>query len=57
MLFGLDFGNIFNRRYASSGWAYSSILGTDKPETDRYYQLGYIPSAGFTAMGSVKFRF
>ena len=57
VLFGLDFGNIFNRRYASSGWAYSSILGADKPETDRYYQLGYIPSAGFTAMGSVKFRF
>ena len=57
VLFGLDFGNIFNRRYASSGWAYSSILGTDKPETDRYYQLGYIPSAGFTAMASVKFRF
>lgn len=57
VLFGLDFGNIFNRRYASSGWVYSAILGEDYPDSNRYYQLGYIPMAGFTAMGSVKFRF
>ncbi|MGM9621270.1 MAG: outer membrane beta-barrel protein, partial [Bacteroidaceae bacterium] len=57
VLFGLDFGNIFNRRYAASGWAYSSIVGDAYPEGNRYYQLGYIPMAGFTAMGSVKFRF
>lgn len=57
VIFGLDFGNIFNRRYAASGWSYSSIVGEDYPESKRYYQLGYIPMAGFTAMGSVKFRF
>ncbi len=57
VLFGLDFGNIFGRRYAASGWSYSAIVGPDHPEGNRYYQLGYIPAAGFTAMGSVKFRF
>lgn len=57
VLFGLDLGNIFARRYASSGWVYSSIVGSGNPENNRYYQIGYIPSAGFTAMGSVKFRF
>ena len=55
--YGLDLQNIFNRRYATSGWVYSSIVGDDYPEQGRYYQIGYIPAAGFTVMGNVKFKF
>ena len=57
ILFGLNLNNIFNRRYASSGWVYSAIVGTAYPEQNRYYQIGYVPMAGFTAMGSVTLRF
>lgn len=55
--YGLDLNNIFNRHYATSGWVYSSIVGQTYPEQSRYYQIGYIPTAGFTAMGSVKLKF
>lgn len=57
MIFGLMLGNIFNRHYASSGWVYSSIVGEAYPETNRYYQIGYVPMAGFTMMGNVTLRF
>ncbi|MCR4921320.1 MAG: TonB-dependent receptor plug domain-containing protein [Bacteroidaceae bacterium] len=57
LLFGLDFGNIFNARYASSGWVYSAIVGNTYPETNRYYQIGYVPMSGFTIMGNVTLRF
>ncbi len=57
IVFGLNLNNIFNRHYASSGWVYSSIVGAAYPETNRYYQIGYIPMAGFTAMGSVTVKF
>lgn len=57
ILFGLNLNNIFNRRYASSGWVYSAIVGTQYPESNRYYQIGYIPMAGFTAMGNVTVKF
>jgi len=58
MVFGLNLGNIFNRRYASSGWVYSAIAESYGHTNDnRYYQIGFIPSAGFTAMGSLTLRF
>ena len=54
---GLDFNNIFNRHYAAGGWVYNAIgygmYTTDKP----YTQLGYMPMAGFTMMGTVTLRF
>jgi iron complex outermembrane receptor protein len=58
-IFGLNFNNIFNRRYASSGWVYSAILKDygDHPNDNRYYQIGFIPMAGFTMMGNVTLRF
>ena len=58
-IFGLNFNNIFNRRYASSGWVYSAILKDygDHPNDNRYYQLGFVPMAGFTMMGNVTLRF
>jgi len=57
VLFGVNFGNIFNRHYAASAWVYSSIVGNTHPNDNRYYQIGYIPMAGFTVMGNVTLRF
>ncbi len=57
ILFGVHFNNIFNKHYASSGWVYSSIVGDTHPNSNRYYQIGYIPMAGFTVMGNVTLRF
>ncbi|MDE5561057.1 MAG: outer membrane beta-barrel protein, partial [Bacteroidaceae bacterium] len=58
VVFGLDMNNIFDRHFAQSGWVYSSVVpsyGYD--ETNRYYQIGYTPSAGFTLMGHVTLSF
>ncbi len=56
-VFGLNLNNIFDRHYAAAGWVYSSIVGTAHPESNRYYQIGYIPMAGFTMMGNVTLNF
>ncbi len=57
-VFGLDLNNIFNRHFAQSGWVYSSVIPSMGYTDDhRYYQIGYNPSAGFTAMGHVTLRF
>ena len=56
--FGLDFWNIFARRYAANGWVYSAIAESYGHANDnRYYQIGFIPSAGFTVMSSISLRF
>ena len=58
VIFGLDLNNIFNARYAASGWVYSAVSAEYGFDLDnRYNQIGYIPTAGFTAMGSVSLRF
>ena len=58
VVFGANFDNLFNRRYASSGWVYSAIYESGGHTNDnRYYQIGFIPSAGFTALGSITLRF
>lgn len=55
---GLDFNNVFSSRFASSGWVYSAICDSyGHSEDNRYYQIGFIPSAGLTAMGKIKIRF
>ncbi len=56
-VFGVNLNNIFNRRYAAGGWVYSAIVGDAYPESNRYYQIGYIPMAGFTVMGNVSLKF
>lgn len=58
MVFGLNFGNIFNAHYAASGWVYSAIAESYSHTPDnRYYQIGFIPMSGFTAMGSLTLKF
>lgn len=55
---GLNFHNIFNRHYASSGWVYSAVCESyGHTNSNRYYQIGFIPMAGFTAMGNITLRF
>jgi len=57
-VFGLNFGNIFNRRYAASGWVYSAIAESYAHTNDnRYYQLGFVPMAGFTMAANMTLRF
>ncbi len=58
VVLSLTMNNVFNRRYAASGWVYSSILeGYNHPNENRYYQIGFIPMAGRTVMGAVTLRF
>ncbi len=55
---GMNLHNIFNRHYASNGWVYSAIAESYGHDNDnRYYQIGFIPMAGFTAMGNLTLRF
>ena len=55
---GMNFNNIFSRRYAASGWVYSAIAESYGHANDnRYYQIGFIPMAGFTTMGTITLRF
>lgn len=58
VVFGVHMSNLFNRHYAASGWVYSALDEKDGFTPDkRYYQIGFIPAAGFTALGSVTLRF
>ena len=57
-VFKVNFNNIFNKRYAASGWVYSAIYESGgHPNDNRYYQIGYIPMAGFNMMGNLTIRF
>ena len=57
-VFALNVNNLFNRHYAASGWVYSAICESAGHSNDnRYYQIGYIPMAGTTVMGSVTLKF
>jgi iron complex outermembrane receptor protein len=58
VVFGCNFSNIFDAHYAISGWVYSAIYESGGyTNGNRYYQIGFFPAAGFTAMGSVKIKF
>ena len=58
VVFGTYLTNLFNARYAANGWVYSTICEDyGHPDENRYYQIGFVPAAGFTAMGSVTLRF
>ena len=57
-IFGLNFSNLFNKRYAASGWVYSAIYASGgHPDDNRYYQIGFIPMSGFTLQGNVTLKF
>ena len=57
-IFKINFNNIFNKRYAASGWVYSAIAESyNHPNDNRYYQIGFIPMAGFNVMANLTFKF
>ena len=56
-IFRVNFNNIFNKRYAASGWVWSSIVDEQYPNDNRYYQIGFMPMAGFTIMGNLTLKF
>ena len=56
-IFKVNLNNIFNKRYASSAWVYSAIVGDVHPEDNRYYQIGFIPMAGFNVMANLTLKF
>ena len=57
-IFKVNFNNIFNKRYAASGWVYSAIYESGGHSNDnRYYQIGFMPMAGFTMMANLTLKF
>ena len=57
-IFKINFNNIFNKRYAASGWVYSAICDSyGHPNDNRYYQIGFIPMAGFNVMANLTLKF
>ena len=58
VVFGLQLNNLLNSHFATSGWVYSAIYESGGHTNDnRYYQIGFVPSAGFTATASITLRF
>lgn len=58
IVFSLNLNNVFDRHYATSGWVYSAVSKSSGYTNDkRYYQIGWIPQAGFTMMGNITLRF
>ncbi len=56
-IFKINCNNIFNKHYAASGWVYSAIYESGgHPNDNRYYQLGFIPMAGFSMMGNLTLK-
>ena len=56
--FGVKLGNIFNSHYAQSAWVYSAITASYGHTNDnRYTQIGFIPTASFTALGTIALHF
>ena len=56
--FGVDCSNVFSARVAQSGWVYSAIAeSSGYPDSNRYYQLGFVPVAPLTVIGHVTLRF
>lgn len=58
MIVACKLGNIFNAHFATSAWVYSAIYESGGYTNDnRYYQIGFMPNAGLTAMISVELVF
>ena len=56
--FGVDCSNVFSARVAQSGWVYSAICESYGHSNDnRYYQIGFVPVAPMTVIGSLTLRF
>ena len=58
IVIGADFNNILNARCATAGWVYSAIYESGGHGNDnRYYQIGFIPAAPFSALAHITIKF
>ena len=58
IVIGADFNNVFNARCATAGWVYSAIFESGGHGNDnRYYQIGFIPAAPFSALAHITLKF
>ena len=58
VVIGADLNNVLNARVATAGWVYSAVDEKDGFTPDkRYYQIGFIPAAGFSALGHITIKF
>ena len=58
IVIGADFNNVLNARVATSGWVYSAVDEKDGFTPDnRYYQIGFIPAAPFSALAHLTLKF
>ena len=55
---GGELNNVLNARCATSGWVYSALYESGGHGNDnRYYQIGFIPAAPFSALGHITLKF
>ena len=55
---GANLNNVFNAHCATSGWVYSAIYESGGHGNDnRYYQIGFIPAAPFSALAHLTLKF
>ena len=58
IIIGADLNNVLNARVATSGWVYSAVDEKDGFTPDnRYYQIGFIPAAPFSALAHLTLKF
>ena len=58
IVIGADLNNVFNAHCATSGWVYSAIYESGGHGNDnRYYQIGFIPAAPFSALVHLTLKF
>lgn len=58
IVIGADLNNVLNARVATSGWVYSAVDEKDGfTPNSRYYQIGFIPTAPFSALAHLTLKF
>ena len=58
VVIGADFNNVLNARCATGGWVYSALYESGGHGNDnRYYQIGFIPAAPFSALAHLTLKF
>ena len=58
IVIGADLNNLLNARVATNGWVYSAVDEKDGFTPDnRYYQIGFIPAAPFSALAHITLKF
>ena len=54
---GADFNNVLNAKCATGGWVYSAICDSyGHPNDNRYYQIGFVPAAPFSALAHLTIK-